>query len=85
MGWLPDRKVLAGGLAGVAAWLIAMLAARYGFPMTPEQQTGLVGLIGWAVAYMVPPSERDIVKRLNDGLVKMAQDDPTIPVTKPKP
>jgi len=84
MRWIPDRKVLAGGLAGLLAWLVAMVASRYGFPLTPEQQTYVAGAIAWAVAYFVPPSKRDIVKHLNDDIVRMAQDDPAVPVTKPK-
>ena len=83
MKYLPDRKVLAGGVAAVGAWAIALAAARYGYPIDPSLMPGLVILIGYAISYFVPPSQQDILKRLNDELVKLAQDDPNIPVTKP--
>lgn len=84
MSWLPDRKVWAGGLAGFAAWLLVLAATRYGVPLDLQTASILVAAVGGGVSYLVPPSTRDIITRLNDGLVKMAQDDPSIPVSAPK-
>lgn len=81
MNWLPDRKVLAGGIAGLLAFFITAAAAHYGIALTPDIQSLIVGGVGWLIAYLVPPSTRDIIKRLDDQLVAMAAADPKIPVT----
>jgi hypothetical protein len=81
MNYLPDRKVLAGGIAGIVTWGLTIVAARYGVVLTPDMQALIVGGVGWAIAYIVPPSQHDIVKRLNDDLVAIAAADPNIPVT----
>ena len=82
---IPDRKVWAGGIAGIVSWIILSIAARQGITLPVDQAT-LAGIVGWVVSYFTPPSARDIMKRLNDDLVKAAQDDPKFPaVTKPQP
>lgn len=82
MPW-PDRKVFAGGVAGLATWAAVWAASRFGFVVDPALATALVPLVSSVIGYITPPSQRDILKRLNDELVKIAQDDPSIPVTKP--
>lgn len=80
---MPDRKVWAGGLAGLLTWGITLAAQHFlGVPLPPELVTMIVGGATTTVAYLVPPTVRDIVKRLNDGIVQIAADDPNIPVTK---
>ena len=80
---LPDRKVWAGGLAGLLTWGVTLVAQRYlGVSLPPDLVTMIVGGVTTGVAYLVPPTVRDIVKRLNDGIVQIAADDPNIPVTK---
>lgn len=81
MNYLPDRKVLAGGVAGIITWGLTVLAGRYGIVLTPEMQSLIVGGVGWAMAYLVPPSQHDIIKRLDNDLVAMAAADPKIPVS----
>lgn len=81
--WFPDRKVLAGGVAGLAAWAIMLALGAAGLQVPAETQALLVTIISTAMGYLVPPAERDIVKRLNDQLVAIAAADPTIPVTAP--
>lgn len=82
--FFPDRKIIAGGTAAILAFFITAAARHYGVELGPDAQTMLVAGIGGLISYIVPPSQRDIIKRLDDNLVKLAQDDPTIPVTKPK-
>lgn len=77
----PDRKVLAGGIAGVATWAAVWIAARFGYVVDPALATALVPLVSSVIGYITPPSQRDIIRRLNDQLVQMAADDPNIPVT----
>ena len=79
--WVPDRKIMASGLAGILAWAVMQALAFSGHPMPAEAQALLVTLITTAMGYIVPPSQRDIVKRLNDELVAVAAADPTIPVS----
>lgn len=82
MNLIPDRKVIAGGVGGVLAWLILMAASKAGIPISADVQAQLAGVIGWVLAWAVPPSTRDIITRLNNDLVAQAKADPTIPVTK---
>lgn len=82
MAW-PDRKVWAGGLAGLVTWGVTIAAQQFlGIAIPPDLVGMLVGGVTTAVAYIVPPTVRDIIKRLDDGLVAMAADDPSIPVTR---
>lgn len=76
-----DRKVAAGGVAGVIAAFLMMLARKFGYPIDVEFQPFIVAAVGSAIAYVVPPSKQDILKRLNDDIVKQAIEDPKIPVT----
>ena len=80
---LPDRKVWAGGLAGILTWALMLGLGYAGYPVPLEMQPMLVSFMGTAIGYLTPPSQYDKIKRLNDALVVMAQDDPTINVTKP--
>lgn len=81
MNYLPDRKVLAGGVAGLVTWGLTLIAQHYGIVLTPDIQSFLVGGVGWAIAYLVPPSKHDILKRLDNDLVAMAAQDPNVPVS----
>lgn len=93
---IPDRKVWGAGLAGVASAVLLSLLHRYtGFDLqptlnslfaligtpAPDAQLTLAGIISWAVAYYLPPAQRDIVKRLNDEIVAIAARDPASPVS----
>jgi len=60
--WIPDRKVWAGGLAGVAGFLISQAIG-----MDAEQAAGIAGALWAAASYFIPPSVKDIVKRLDDN------------------
>ncbi len=83
VSWFPDRKVLAGGLAGLVAWGLITVSTAYGYP-PPIDQTVLAGVLAWLASYLTPPSAQDIINRLNDDIVKQAQLDPNVPVTKPR-
>ncbi|GGH14968.1 hypothetical protein GCM10007036_14630 [Alsobacter metallidurans] len=84
MSWFPDRKVLAGGFGGIVAWLLTLVLARYGIPLTPEMQTMITTGVGMLLAYAVPPAQRDIIRHLNDELVAIAAAKADIPVTPAK-
>jgi hypothetical protein len=66
--YIPDRKVLAMGLSGVAAFLVSLAV-----PDIPQETvTGAIGAIMLLVSYFVPPSVNDIVKRVDVGIIKLA-------------
>jgi hypothetical protein len=57
-----------------------MLGLSYaGVTVPADVQTAMVALVGWAIAYLVPPSEQDIIKRLDDGLKGLADKAPIPP------
>lgn len=81
--WIPDRKVVAGGLAGIITWAAMLAAGQFlGVHLDPSLQPAIATAVGTLIAYATPPSLRDKIKRLNDEVVAIAADDPTIPVTK---
>lgn len=82
MKFFPDRKVWAGGIAAVLAWFIIGALEKYGHvTLTPDMRTMITGMVATAISYIVPPTTRDIIKRLDDNLVAIAMADPKIPVT----
>lgn len=90
--WLPDRKVYAGGIAGVLAFAILSVARHFGYDLQPMADTifgpgtinilaVLTGAITAGVSYVIPASERDIVNKLNNRIVALGLADPGVPVT----
>lgn len=82
MNWWPDRKWFAGGIAGLVTLAItAAVRQFFGWDLPADIQsalaTGASALLFWAV----PPSKYDIVRRINNGLVKLATADPLNPTT----
>ena len=66
--YIPDRKVLAMGLSGIAAFLVSLA-----IPDVPQETVAgaVVGLMA-LVGYFVPPSVMDIVKRVDAGIIRLA-------------
>lgn len=96
ISWLPDRKILAGGIGGLLAFGILSGAKHYGWDLQPLADmivpppgtvnvlAILTGGITTGLAYVVPSSAKDIEKRLNDQIIAMAQANPNVPVSAPK-
>lgn len=85
--WPPDRKVWAGGLAGILAWVLLSVLRYFDLDMqpilismlgesAPNLQTLLTGFIIAFVSYVVPPSLRDKVDRVNNAIVMIANASP---------
>lgn len=75
--WIPPRNIWAGGIAGILTWIICQLLSHFtGFVIPPDLQGYLAGAVGAGIAWIVPPSAKDLVKRLNDEIVHLAQRDP---------
>lgn len=65
--YIPDRKVLAMGLSGIAAFLVSLA-----LPDLPQKTvTGAVVVIMSLIGYFVPPSVADIVKRVDARIIKL--------------
>jgi hypothetical protein len=62
--WIPDRKAVAGGLAGVVAFFVMTAIPD----LDPEVVTGLVAGIMGVVFYITPPSKVDLIRRADDTL-----------------
>ena len=63
MKWFPDRKVWQGGVAAVVAWLATTALTRYtSVSFTGDEVAAVTTLVGFAWAYFVPPSVKDIAK-----------------------
>lgn len=78
---LPDRKVLAGGLSGLVTWLVVYISGRYGLDIPADVQAAIPLVFGLVVSYLVPPSQRDVLKRLDDGIIAIAARDPQTAVS----
>lgn len=72
--WIPDRKVLAGGLAAVLAWLVTVALAGWGVSIPTEVVGGAVAGAYALIAYLVPPSVGDLLKRADDTLKALGKD-----------
>lgn len=83
--WVPPRKVWAGGVAAILSWLIIHALATFanidvqGIAASlgiTDPVTILSGLIGTAIAWVIPPSTSDVITHLNDVIINLAQRDP---------
>lgn len=66
--WIPDRKVLAGGLSACATWLLLEVIEYLGVPVSSDVAGMLVTLASSLAGYLTPPSVKDIAKRLDRDL-----------------
>ncbi|WP_293862526.1 hypothetical protein [uncultured Alsobacter sp.] len=78
-----DRKIWSGGLASVAAYAIVwFLKSRYGIVLSEEMVTAFIITTFTSVAWAVPPSVQDIVKRVNGTIIDVIANSPNIPLEK---
>jgi hypothetical protein len=74
--WIPDRKFLSGGIGGILAWALATYLG-----MDQEIATQIGAAVGAAIAYLVPPSVKDIIKRVDDTIIGLARQSPDSPAS----
>ena len=67
--WIPDRKAVAGGLAGVVAFFVMTAIPD----LNPETITALVAGVMGLVFYLVPPSKADLIRRADDTLKALSE------------
>jgi hypothetical protein len=51
---MPDRKVVAGALAGALATIVVWAASLGGVAVPPEVAAALATILGLVVAYLIP-------------------------------
>jgi hypothetical protein len=78
---VPDRNVLSGGVVAVVGWLIISVANHYGLDVPFFVQAAMPMVLGYVVTYLLPPSVRDVVARVNDDIVRLAAADPENPTS----
>lgn len=66
--WIPDRKFLAGGIAGLVTWLLTLAATAAGVPVPADLMAAAVGLVMGAAYYLVPPAAADVLRRIDGDL-----------------
>lgn len=79
--WFPDRNVLSGGLVALVGWIIVALAGYWGLDVPLTLQAMLPAVLGYVVTYLLPPSVRNVVARVNDDIVRLAAADPSNPTS----
>jgi uncharacterized membrane protein YjjB (DUF3815 family) len=67
--WIPNRKYLSGGLSGVAAYFVATL-----LDVPAELAMQIAAALAAGVAYVVPDSVGDILKRVDQTIVDLARE-----------
>lgn len=82
--WVPSRKAISGGFAGIGSFFIIALASYLGYPIPESLQAYIPAGITWLVYYLVPSSQADIVRNLDNQIVAMAVVDPSSPVSQGK-
>lgn len=71
--WIPDRKVWAGGVTMIVAWLIVQALNVYAGAAIPIGADAVLSFaIGKGVEFFVPPSTRDLITKLDNEIVAYA-------------
>lgn len=69
----PERKVIAGAVVAAVTWAALHF---FGYTIDPGTQTALIPLLMLAAQYLIPPSVWDVVRRVNNDIVKLANATP---------
>jgi len=87
--WIPERKIWAGGLSAVLAWIIIALLVHFVPSIAPvlpaDAQTILAGVIGAAIANYVPPDIQDKIKHVDDAVIVIARASDASPASETPP
>jgi hypothetical protein len=67
--FIPDRKVLAGGVGAIVTWLALMALEHFAGIVISSDVAGLiVAAVAPTVSWIVPPSIKDVAVRLDGDL-----------------
>lgn len=86
---IPPRSVIAGGLTGLTAWGILLVANYYGVqidgsPISYDVACGLATVLGGIVTHLVPDSVKDHARALNVSVEDLAKVIPTTQAVYPE-
>lgn len=78
---LPSRSTLAGGLGGLAVWLISLGLKYYGIDVPQDAIGGTVAFVTAILVHFVPDSLKDHATALNTDVETLSKwlPDPTYP------
>ena len=95
----PDRKVWASALAGALSWILLAILAHFGVNLqpaldsifaligqpAPAVQPLIAGFVAVAIAYFVPPTMTDVIKRVSDTVIEVARASDASPASPVRP
>lgn len=67
---LPNQKEWAAGVGGLLAFAIIAIARMAGYSLGDGLESALIVLLPALVARLVPPSDQDVLKRVNDTIAQ---------------
>lgn len=67
--YMPDQKILAGGLGSIAAFALVLALRAIGIEVPMDLALIVVAAAGPTIGYLVPQSVADVARRL-DALVR---------------
>lgn len=70
--WIPDRKVLAGGITGILAFLVVVGSTALGHPIDITTASAAIPILMSVVAYFTPQSVDDIIARVDGKIIALA-------------
>ena len=66
---LPIRKVLAGGLSGLASWALIWGFRKWGqYELDPDNAALIVLAVTSGVGYIIPPHARDVITQVDQDM-----------------
>ena len=69
---LPSRGQFVGALGAVATYIVVLAASHFGLTLPDYVQLAIPVIVGFVVAYLVPPTAKQVAMGLNDSIVQLA-------------
>ena len=70
MNWIPDRKVIGGGIGMILGWLAVQGLAALGVELDLEDQGGVMAAVAGFLAWATPTSVKDVLRK-GDTFLKL--------------
>lgn len=73
--WIPDRKILNGGIVAVVGWFILTGLREFtSVDVDTEVQAFVTGVVTWAYMYVLPPRASDTLNRVTKPLFRTLEE-----------
>lgn len=69
---VPDRPQFSGAVGAIVTYVAVLMAARDGLVLPEYVQAAIPAVVYGLIAYVVPPTARQIAMRMNDRIVRLA-------------